>query len=85
MLTDGPSFEEQAVIAQHLAYLTELTEQGLVIMADRTLNTDSSAFCIVTFWADSEAEAICDAGGVLSLSCGLNGKKTKFRGTGDLA
>ncbi len=58
MLADGPSPEEQAVIAQHFAYLTELTEQGVVIMAGRTLNTDSSAFGIVIFRADSESEAI---------------------------
>ncbi|WP_218673914.1 YciI family protein, partial [Candidatus Entotheonella palauensis] len=39
------------------AYLKQLTEQGVVILAGRTLNTDASSFGIVILQADSEATA----------------------------
>lgn len=57
MLAEGPSDKEQAVIAEHLAYLTDLTKRGIVLLAGRTLNTDTSAFGLVIFQADSEPEA----------------------------
>ena len=57
MLADGPSAKEQAVMAQHLAYLRELTKPGGVLMAGRTLNTDASAFGMVILRVDSESEA----------------------------
>jgi uncharacterized protein YciI len=57
MLADGPSSKEQAVMAQHLAYLRELTKPGGVLMAGRTLNTDASAFGMVILRVDSESEA----------------------------
>ncbi len=57
MLAEGPTAQEQTVIAEHLAYLTQLTEQGRVLLAGRTLNTDASAFGIVIFQADSECKA----------------------------
>ncbi|MGE0822513.1 MAG: YciI family protein [Candidatus Binatia bacterium] len=56
MLTDGPTSEEAAIVAQHFAYLQELTERGIVVLAGRTLTTDERSFGIVIFRADS-AEA----------------------------
>ncbi len=57
MLTDGPTEAETAVVSQHFNYLQELTEQGVVLLAGRTLNTDASSFGIVIFVADSEEAA----------------------------
>ena len=57
MLTDGPTPEESKVVAEHFAYLEKLTEEGTVILAGRTLNTDESSFGIVIFEASSEADA----------------------------
>jgi uncharacterized protein YciI len=43
MLTHGPTPEEAEIIARHFAYLKEFTEQGIVVLAGRTLNTDASS------------------------------------------
>jgi uncharacterized protein YciI len=52
MLTEGPTPEEQATVADHFAYLQELTERGVVVLAGRTTNDDDSSFGIVVFKAD---------------------------------
>jgi len=57
MLTTGPTPEEAAIVSQHFAYLKGLTEQGVVVLAGRTLNTDESSFGIVIFNATSEESA----------------------------
>ena len=57
MLTQGPTPKEAAIVAQHFAYLKGLAEQGVVVVAGRTLNADESAFGIVIFTADSEESA----------------------------
>jgi len=57
MLTDGPTQEEAAIVAQHFAYLKGLAEQGVVILAGRTQTADESAFDIVIFKANSEEAA----------------------------
>ncbi len=57
MLTQGPTAEEEAIVSEHFAYLQDLTEQGVVILAGRTLNTDPSSFGIVIFRAESEQAA----------------------------
>ena len=57
MLTHGPTTAEAEIIAQHLAYLQQLTEQGVVVLAGRTLTTDESSFGLVVFRADSEEAA----------------------------
>ena len=57
MLTDGPTPEEETIVSEHFAYLQRLTEQGIVILAGRTLNTDESSFGIVIFQAKSEKAA----------------------------
>lgn len=57
MLTQGPTPEEAAIVAQHFAYLKDLADQGVVVIAGRTLNTDESAFGITIFRADSEESA----------------------------
>jgi uncharacterized protein YciI len=57
MLTHGPTAEEAEIVTQHFAYLQRLTEEGVVVLAGRTLNTDERSFGIVIFRADSEEAA----------------------------
>ncbi|MFM4975754.1 MULTISPECIES: YciI family protein [Aeromonas] len=49
--------EEAAIVSQHFAYLKQLTEQGVVVLAGRSLNTDASSFGIVILQAHSEEAA----------------------------
>jgi uncharacterized protein YciI len=62
MLTQGPTPEEAALVAQHLAYLQKLAEQGIVVLAGRTQQADERAFGIVIFKAASKeaARAVMD-------------------------
>ncbi len=57
MLVAGPTPDETRIISEHFAYLRSLTEEGVVIHAGRTLNTDPSSFGIVIFRADSPERA----------------------------
>src|SRR5690242_16187036 len=57
MLTEGPTPEEQRIVGEHFDYLKGLTEQGVLILAGRTLNTDESSFGITVFNAESDEEA----------------------------
>jgi hypothetical protein len=43
LLRTGPTDSEQAVVAEHFAYLQGLHAQGVIILVGRTLNTDDSA------------------------------------------
>ncbi len=57
MLTQGTTSDEEQIISQHFAYLQNLTKSGIVKLAGRTLNTDSSSFGIVILMANTEQEA----------------------------
>lgn len=57
MLSEGPDPEETRIVSQHFAYLNDLTEQGIVLLAGRTLNTDASSFGIVIFKAEDDNAA----------------------------
>lgn len=57
MLSEGPTDQEAAIVGDHFNYLKGLNEQGIVLLAGRTLNTDPSSFGIVILRADSEAAA----------------------------
>jgi uncharacterized protein YciI len=57
MLSVGLTPEEDQIISEHFAYLKDLTEAGVVLLAGRTLNTDCSWFGIVILTASSEQEA----------------------------
>ncbi|MGD0213352.1 MAG: YciI family protein [Terriglobales bacterium] len=48
---------EQAVVAEHFAYLQGLHAQGVIILVGRTLNTDDSAMGLTVFHAESEDTA----------------------------
>ena len=57
MLAEGATPEEAELVSQHFERLKRLTEEGVVILAGRTLNTDANSFGIVVFNADSEEVA----------------------------
>ncbi len=57
MLTAGPSAEEARVLQDHVAYLEQLTEASVVLMAGRTQAQDEATFGLVILRADSDAEA----------------------------
>ena len=57
MLTSGATEDETKIVSQHYEYLRQLTNRGIVLLAGRTRNTDSSSFGIVLFKADSEEMA----------------------------
>jgi uncharacterized protein YciI len=57
MLADRPTEREARVVGEHFAYLKELTERGVVLMAGRTLTADESTFGIVVLVAATEADA----------------------------
>ena len=57
MLTKGPTSAEKAAISEHFDRLANLTKEGVVILAGRTLNTDKTSFGIIIFRAESEQAA----------------------------
>ena len=56
-LTEGPTAEEQAIVARHFAYLQDLTEKGVAILVGRTQTADADTLGIMIFQAASEAKA----------------------------
>lgn len=57
MLRTGPTAQEQAVVAEHFAYLQDLTAKGVVIFVGRTLTTDENTMGLAVFRAESEEAA----------------------------
>ncbi len=57
MLSEGATPEEERIVEAQYNYLRSLTDQGVVILAGRTLNTDETSFGIVIFRAESEQAA----------------------------
>ena len=57
MLRMGMSEQEQAVVAEHFAYLSDLTAKGAIILVGRTLTTDENTMGLTIFRAESEADA----------------------------
>ena len=57
MLTEEPTTHERETMAKHFAYLQQLTQQGILILAGRTLNNDEDAFGIAIIKVHSEEEA----------------------------
>jgi uncharacterized protein len=57
MLTEGSTEREAEIVSQHFQYLSDLTDQGVVIMVGRTQNNDASTFGIVIFEAEDEDAA----------------------------
>jgi uncharacterized protein YciI len=57
LLRTGPTEAEQAVVAEHFAYLQNLNAQGTIILVGRTVNTDESAMGLAIFRAESDEAA----------------------------
>lgn len=57
LLRAGPTDAEQAIVAEHFAYLQNLDAQGVIILVGRTLNTDENAMGLAVFRAESEDAA----------------------------
>ena len=57
MLQEGLTEREAEIMGRHFAYLKSNMEQGVLILAGRTLNTDPDTFGIGIFNATSEEEA----------------------------
>jgi uncharacterized protein len=57
MVTVGPTPEEQAIVSEHFAHLTALTEQGVMLLVGRTQDNSPRTFGIAIFQAESEEQA----------------------------
>ena len=57
LLTGEATESEKQIISEHVSYLKKLVAEGIVILAGRTLNTESSSFGVVIFNAHSEIQA----------------------------
>jgi len=49
--------DEDRIVGEHFRYLERLAQEGVVLLAGRTLNTDRSSFGLVIFEAESEGAA----------------------------
>ena len=58
MLTQGPTDSEAEVLQNHVAYLNDLSEKTIVLLAGRTQTSDDSTFGIVILKAQSESKAL---------------------------
>ncbi|MGA7292572.1 MAG: YciI family protein [Terriglobales bacterium] len=57
MLRTAPTESEQAAVAEHFAYLKDLTAKGIVIFVGRTMTTDENTMGLAVFRAESEDAA----------------------------
>lgn len=57
MLTEEPDPHERETMGKHFNYLQQLTEQGILILAGRTLNNDEDTIGIAIINAASDDEA----------------------------
>jgi uncharacterized protein len=57
MLTEGPTEHEAKIVSEHFEHLRRFVDDGTVLMAGRTLNSDERTFGIVVFVAESDAQA----------------------------
>jgi uncharacterized protein YciI len=57
MLSEGATPEESESVSQHFNYLQKLLEEGVVLLAGRTQNTDPTSFGIIIFRAAHEEAA----------------------------
>lgn len=57
MVTLGPTPEEAAIVSEHFAYLTSLTERGVMILVGRTQDNSPDTIGLAIFQAESEEDA----------------------------
>jgi uncharacterized protein YciI len=57
MVTGGLTAEEAETVSRHFAYLTDLTEKGVMILVGRTRNNNETTFGLAIFEAENESAA----------------------------
>jgi uncharacterized protein YciI len=57
MVTVRPTPEEQAIVDEHFAHLSALTEQGVMLFVGRTQDNSPRTFGISVLQAESEVQA----------------------------
>ena len=57
MVTEGPTQEEAETVSRHFAYLSDLTDKGVMILVGRTQNNDEATIGIAIFEAEDETAA----------------------------
>ena len=57
MVTESSTPEEEEIISRHFAYLSDLTEKGVMILVGRTQNKDENTLGIAIFEAENELAA----------------------------
>ena len=57
MVTSGPTEAEMPALQGHVAYLQQLTRDGVLLLGGRTQNNDAETMGIVIFQAKSDEEA----------------------------
>ena len=75
MMAKGLTPEQTQIMQEHLDHLKSLSDEGLIVLAGRTLNNDETTFGIVMLRADSDAAA----GEIMSRDPGI--RKGLFRAT----
>ena len=80
MLTEEPTSHERETMAKHFAYLQQLTEQGILILAGRTLNNDvdTIGIAIINALSEEEARKIVDNDPAVS-QCVMNARLYPYR------
>jgi uncharacterized protein YciI len=63
--------EEDQIVEAHFAYLRDLVDRDVVLLAGRTLNTDQASFGIVLLTVPSEASALEIVSGDPAVSAGV--------------
>jgi uncharacterized protein YciI len=57
MVTEGPTPEEAETVLRHFAYLSDLTDKGVMILVGRTQNADENTIGLAIFEAEDESAA----------------------------
>ena len=52
--------EEDRIVSEHFRHLQQLTQEGVVLLAGRTLTTDPTSFGLVIFETESDEAARAD-------------------------
>ena len=57
MITEGATEQEQETVSRHFAYVSDLTDKGVMILVGRTQTMDENIFGIAIFEAEDESAA----------------------------
>ncbi len=57
MVSKGATPEEDEIVGEHFSYLERMTQQGVVLLAGRTLTDDYAGFGIIIFSAELQQAA----------------------------